>query len=155
MAAPTAWAFYDDFHLRIADGTFDLDAAGTALTMALFLSTSNFATVSTSVYGSLTNEVANGNGYLTGGAALSSVTWTRTGGTAKLTAANTVWTASGTGIAGIRAAVIYANATLNGVVKPLVCYSILDSTPADLATIPSGFTLTIPMNASGTFTLAG
>ena len=153
MAAPSAWAFYDDFHLRIGDSTFKLTTA--PLTMALFLSTSNFATVSTSVYGSLTNEVANGNGYLTGGVAMTSITWTRSVGVAKLTAANTVWTGSGTGITGIRAAVIYANATLNGVVKPLVCYSILDSTPADLPTIPSGFTLTIPMNASGTFTLAG
>lgn len=148
----SVWAFYDDFHLRIADGTWDLDVPPT-MKMALVLSTSNFATAANNVYGDLTNEVANANGYTTGGVAMTGGGWTRTTGTAKFTAAATAFSASGGDIV-CRAAVCYQNATVNTVVKALMCYSILDNTPGN-TTITNGTTLSIAMNASGTFTLTG
>lgn len=151
-ATAAAWAFYNDFHLRIADGTWDLDSPPT-MKMALLLSTSNFATVTNNVYADLTNEVAAVNGYATGGVAMSGETWTRSAGTATFTAGNTTFTASGGNIV-FRAMVCYQNATVNTIIKALMCYSIGDSTPAD-TTITNGTSLAIAMNASGTFTLTG
>lgn len=153
-AGPDVWKFYNNFHLWIADGTFDLDGGG-AFTFALFQTAAGFATLTNSLYGDLSSEVANGNGYATGGVALDSVTWTIATATAKFTSAGAVWTASGSGIATVRAAVLYLNATANSHVKPLMCYSLLDNTPADVPTIASGNTLTITPNASGIFTLTG
>lgn len=148
----SAWTFYDNFHLWLADGTFDLDGGG-AFTMALYQSTSNFATTTNSLYGDLTNEVANANGYTTGGVALSGVAWTIAAASAKFTSAAASWTAAGGNIVN-RACAIYLNATSNGHVKPLICYSILDNTPADTTTI-NGNTLLVTPVAAGIFTLTG
>lgn len=149
------WKVYDLAKLRLADGTFDMDNASLGLTMALFLSTSNANTLSvgTGVYGDLTNEHANANGYTTGGIALTSETWTNSSGTITFDCADVVWTASGGSITA-RFAVIYCNATVNTIVKPLLCVSLLDTTPADV-TATTGNTLTIAINASGVFTLSG
>jgi hypothetical protein len=123
--------------------------------MALFLSTSNCDTLSvgTGVYGDLTNEHANANGYTTGGIALTGETWTHSGGTATFDCDNVVWTASGGSIVA-RFAVIYVNATVNSIVKPLICVSLLDTAPANVTATDTN-TLTIAINASGVFTLSG
>lgn len=123
------------------NGTFDLDTD--SFKMALFLSTSNIGSGSTT-YAGLTNEHANANGYTTGGKAL----------TPSLTGTTTVtwdvddqtWTASGGSITA-RFAVIYE------VGGNVLCYCLLDSTPADV-TATDGNTLTVQINASGVFTLA-
>jgi len=95
------------------------------------------------------NEIANGNGYTTGGATLASVTLTQTAGVVKFTSAAQVWTASGTGIPAWRYGVVYALGTLNGKVNPLVGYFLGDATPADIPLTTSGNTLTVTPNASG------
>ena len=138
----------------LGDGTIDLDDT-TNWKMALFLSTSNADTLSvgTGVYGDLTNEVANANGYTTGGVAVTGITWTRSGATLTFDCDNTVWTASGGSITA-RFAVLYKNATVNSIVKPLFLVCLMDTTPADV-TATSGNTLTISMNASGLLTLTG
>jgi len=149
------WKLYDKAKLRLADGTFDMDNASLGLTMALFLSTSNCNTLSvgTGLYGDLTNEHANGNGYTTGGIALTGETWVESSGTITADCNDVVWTASGGSIVA-RFAVIYCNATVNSIVKPLLCVSLLDTTPANV-TATDGNTLTIVINASGIFTLSG
>lgn|SRR5574339_354795 len=149
------WKVYEYAKEYLADGTFDLDNTGLGLTMALFLSTSNCDTLSvgTGVYGDLTNEHANANGYTTGGQALTGETYTHSGATATFDCDNVVWTASGGSIVA-RFAVIYCNATVNSIVKPLLCVSLLDTTPADV-TATDGNTLTIAINASGVFTVSG
>ena len=149
------WKLYEAAKEYLADGTFDLDNASLGLQMALFLSTSNCDTLSvgTGVYGDLTNEHANGNGYTTGGIALTGEVWTHSGGTTTFDCDNVVWTASGGSIVA-RFAVIYANATLNSIVKPLLAVCLLDTTPANV-TATDGNTLTISINASGVFTLSG
>lgn len=146
---------YDLAKLRLADGTFDMDNASLGLTMALFLSTSNCDTLSvgTGLYGDLTNEHANANGYTTGGIALTGETWTNSSGTITFDCNDVVWTASGGSITA-RFAVIYCNATVNTIVKPLLCVSLLDTAPADV-TATTGNTLTIVINSSGVFTLSG
>lgn len=138
----------------LADGTHDLDDT-TNWKAALFLSTSNCNTLSvgTGVYGDLTNEVANANGYTTGGVALTGITWTRSAGTVTFDCADPTWTASGGSITA-RFLVIYRNATVNAIVKPLLCVCLLDTTPADV-TATTGNSFVVTINVSGVFTLSG
>lgn len=95
------------------------------------------------------NEIANGNGYTTGGGTLTSVALTQTAGVVKFTSAAYQWTASGSGIPAWRRGVVYASGTLNGKVNPIVGYFLGDATPADVPLTTAGNTLTITPNASG------
>lgn len=149
------WKTYDFAKKYIGDGTLDLDET-TNWKIALYLSTSNANTlgVGTGVLADLTNEHANANGYLTGGIAVTGITWTRSGATITFDCDNVVWTASGGSITA-RFAVLYKNATVNAIVKPIVCVCLLEAIgPADV-TATTGNTLTITMNVSGVFTLSG
>lgn len=139
--AAGAWTFTNASKKALADGTFDLDTD--SFKLALFLSTSNIGAASTT-YAGVTNEHSNANGYTTGGKALTQ-TWT---GTATVTfdCDDQVWTASGGSIVA-RFAVIYE------VGGNVLCYCLLDSTPADV-TATDGNTLTVTIHASGIFTLA-
>ncbi len=123
--------------------------------MALFLSTSNCNTLSvgTGVYGDLTHEHANGNGYLTGGVALTAAAWTKAASISTWDIDNGIWTAS-VGSIVARYAVIYRSATVNSIVKPLLCVSLLDITPGDVTALPLD-TLTVAINAGGVLTLTG
>jgi hypothetical protein len=141
----------------MSDGTFDMDNAALGLTMALFLSTSNANTLSvgTGVYGDLTNEHANANGYITGGIALTGETWLNAAGVSTFDASDgvQVWTAAGGSITA-RFGVIYCNATVNGIVKPLFSVCLLESPAADV-TATNGNTFTVNYNASGIITVSG
>ena len=155
MAAAGKFKLYEIAKLRLSDGTFDMDNAALGLTMALFLSTSNANTLSvgTGIYGDLTNEHANANGYTTGGIALTGETWVNAAGVITFDCNDVVWTASGGSIIA-RFAIIYCNATVNAIVKPLLCVCLLDTAPADV-TATTGNTLTIQINVSGVFTASG
>lgn len=148
------WKCYDFAKLYLGDGTLDLNDT-TNWKMALFQSTSNCNTlgVGTGVYADLTNEVANGSGYLTGGVSVTGIAYSQTAGVATFDCDNAVWTASGGPITA-RFAVLYKNATVNSIVKPLYCVCLLDVTPADV-TVTDGNTLTIQINVSGITTLSG
>lgn len=140
MAAGT-WTFTNTGRTSLLNGTFDLDTD--TFKMALFLSTSNIGAASTT-YAGLTNEHSNANGYTTGG---SSVTLSLSGTTTvTVDSTDVTWTASGGSIVA-RFAVIYE------VSGNVLCYCLLDSTPADV-TATTGNTLTVAINASGVFTLA-
>ncbi len=140
--AASAWSFPNGARTKLIDGTFDIDTD--SWKMALFLSTSNIGAASTT-YAGVTNEHANANGYTTGGIA---ITLTLSGTTTVTVDISTdpVWTASGGSITA-RFAVIYE------VSGNVLCYSTLDTTPADV-TATTGNTLTVAANASGVFTLA-
>ena len=98
MAAAGKFKAYDFFKKYVGDGTFDLDDT-TNWKAALFLSAGNANTLSvgTGVYGDLTSEHANANGYTTGGVALSGITWTKTGASLAFTCTAPSWTAAGGG----------------------------------------------------------
>ncbi|MCP4604505.1 MAG: hypothetical protein GY847_28955 [Proteobacteria bacterium] len=64
-------------------------------------------------------QIANGNGYLTNGQTLDSVTSTQTSGTFTLGASNEVFTASGGTMATFRYAVLVNNSAAN---QELICY---------------------------------
>ena len=148
------WKLYDQTKFQIGSGTFNFNAAST-WKMALFVSTSNAntLTLATATFATLTGEVAAGNGYTAGGVALTGQSYTNAAGVETFTIGNGVFTATGGSITA-RFAVIYAATTLNGIVSPIVCVSLLDVTPADV-TVTAGNTLTIQINASGVFTVSG
>lgn len=148
------WKVYEFGKEYLADGTIDLDTA--TFKMALFQSTSNCDTLSGSdALADLTNEVANANGYTTGGVTLTGVTWNNAAGTMTFDTSDAVWTASGGSITA-RFAVIYRSGASGSpsVTDALLCVCLLDTTPADV-TATDGNTLTIAINASGVFTLSG
>jgi hypothetical protein len=136
------WTFTNTGRTYFLDGTFDLNSD--TFKVALFLSTSNIGSGSTT-YAGLTNEHANANGYTTGGNA---VTGSLSGTTTVTfdTTDPTAWTASGGSITA-RFAVLYE------VSGNVVAYCLCDSTPADV-TATTGNTFTVTINASGIFTLA-
>jgi hypothetical protein len=133
------WVIYNDFIAQSYKKVMNLNAADT-IKVALVLSTSNAINKALvgAIYSSVTNEVANGNGYTTAGATASTPVIAGGGATATITfdTANVSWTGSGAGFTA-RAAVIYDSTT-----GDLIAYCLLDSTPADV-TVASGVTLTI------------
>ena len=137
-----AWTFTSAARTNLLNGTHDIDSD--TWKMALLLSTSNIGAGSTTHAG-VTNEHANGNGYTTGGVA---ITLTLSGTTTVTVdiASDPVWNAS-SGPITARFAEIYE------VSGNVLCYALLDSTPADV-TATDGNTLTVAANASGVFTLA-
>ena len=148
------WKVYNRAKVAIGNGTLDLSATAD-WKLALFTSSSNANTLSlgSATFGALTNEHANANGYVTGGAACTSETWTASTGTVTFDAADVVWTAAGGSITA-RLAVIYRDATINGIVKPLLCVCVLDTAPADVTATDTN-TFTVTMHADGILTLSG
>jgi hypothetical protein len=136
------WTMTNGGRTKLLDGTFDIDSD--SWKMALLLSTSNIGAASTT-YAGLTNEVANANGYTTGGTAVALTLSGTTTVTVAMTTAP-VWTASGGSITA-RYAVIYE------VGGNVLCYALLDSTPADV-TATDGNPLTVGSNGGTVFTLA-
>jgi len=142
------WVIFNKAKLKLANGVFDLDTN----TYKMVLTTSAQALDATFVgastdcrYADLTDEVANGSGYTTGGKTLAA-TWTQATGTMTFDVDDQAWTSSSITA---RYAVIYDDTTAN---KNLLAYCLLDSTPADVTT--SSGTLTVTIHASGVFTLA-
>lgn len=144
-----AWSFYTHTRKNLGNGKINL--SGGKFRMALFLSSSNVATTTISGYGSLTNQVANGNGYVTSGQAMTT-TWL-SGASAAAWRFNyspaLVWTGTGGTISGIKFAVIFTSGASAGARK-LVCFSQL-STGRFSITINN--TLTITPAATGVFNL--
>ena len=134
--AAQAWQIYNQFKATLGLKVLELNTD--TIKMALFLSTSNCANVALSPaqYATLTNELANGDGYTTGGFAPSGVSYSQAAGTATFTFGTSDWTASGGNLV-FRYAVIYDSSAPN---KDLICFSLLDTTPAD-TTVLNGATL--------------
>lgn len=146
--AANAWTIYNEFKATLGLKALNLNTD--TIKMALFQSTSNCgsAALATAQYATLTNETTNANGYTTGGVVLGSVAFSQAAGTATFTVGTGSWTASG-GTIVCRFAVLYDFTATN---KDLICYTILDNTPADI-TVLNGSTLNVAINASGVFTL--
>ena len=144
--AADAWTFHDRFKEYMGDNTIDMD--NDTFVMRLYTSASNITTTSVGDATTATNEVANANGYTTGGVTLTSVTWTRSGATVTFDSDDAQWTASGGSITTRFAAIIDTTTTPDEV----ICSTTLDNTPADV-TATDGNTLTVQINASGIGTL--
>ena len=82
---------YNNFPEHLGNGDFDMDAD----TFYGVLLTSSYTPLATEeAYSDLTSEVGNGNGYATGGKALTSPTWVESAGVTTFDAADLEWAAS-------------------------------------------------------------
>jgi hypothetical protein len=97
------------------------------------------------------NEIANGNGYTTGGYTITTDTVTAITNGWKYDSEDPTWTASGSGIPAWRYAVMRVQGALWGKTNPLIGYFLGDTTPADVPLTAAGNPLTIQVNASGWF----
>ncbi len=138
---------YDSFRQYVADGTIDLTAA--TVTLALVTSSYTYSAAHTVWADASANEVANGAGYTTNGAALGSPTVTYSGSTATFDASDVTWSSL---TKTFRGGVLYLNDTVNAIVKPVILYILFDSTPADITI--SGADFTVAWNASGILTFS-
>ncbi len=134
---------YTSFKQYIADGTIDLENAN----ISLALVTSSYTpSIAHTIWADVSaNEVATGSGYSTGGTALT---------TPSVTAVR--WDADDVTFSSLtktfRYGVIYINATVNSIVKPLIAYILFDTTPAD--TVIAGNDFTVQWDATGIMTFA-
>lgn len=133
------------------------DLASANLRMALVTSsyTPNVTFTGHSLWSDVSaNEIANGNGYTTGGASLTGTVAATAGNDgAKLSSGNAAWTATGGNIPAFRYAVLYYLGSLWGMTNPLIGYILCDNTPADIPATTTGNTLTITCPATGWFDL--
>jgi hypothetical protein len=88
---PVSISLYDHTAKRFADGS---NAVGDTYKVKL-LTAATFDATHTTLTATGGTEVANGNGYLTGGATLGSVVVNQTGNDAAFDAADVTWSASG------------------------------------------------------------
>jgi hypothetical protein len=141
------FTFFDEFKKYLGDGTIDLDTH----TFKIALSNTAPTTTTDTVLANIT-QIANGNGYTTGGATLDTVTWAETGagtGIFQFTSADEVFTASGGSIATFRYVVLYDD-TPTSPADPLVGY--LDYGSG--VTVTVGNTFTVDVGANGWFRLS-
>lgn len=135
---------------KLVDGTFDLDThtwKAALVTSAQALSETFAGTSTDARYSDLAAEVANGNGYTTGGATLSGVSLTRTTGTVTFTTSAPSWPSS---TFTAKYIVVYSNTDTN---KGILGFMDLDTGNAS-GVSPSNGTLTVTWNASGMFTIS-
>jgi len=107
-------------------GGIDLDTS--ALKLALVTSSYVFAATHSAWAEMSANEVATGDGYTTGGAALGTPSLTQVDGVCTFDAEDVTFT---TLTKTFRAGVVYAEGTFDGVVNPVLFYVLFDDTPAD------------------------
>ncbi|AEJ92568.1 hypothetical protein SEA_BARBARIAN_28 [Mycobacterium phage Barbarian] len=137
------WTPVDTTKTNLINGTFDLDSD--SLKVGLVTSSGNISS-STTTWAGVTGEVANGNGYTTGGVSVTLALSGTSTVTVKFTT-NPVWTASGSGIAA-KWAVLYE------VGGNVIAYALLNS-DGSTSTTTAGNTLTVNSNGSNyIFTLS-
>ncbi len=133
---------YTSYKQYVHDGTIDLDATGKIM-LALVTSSYTYSAAHTVWADASANEVATGDGYTTGGAALGSLSVNST----RFDAADVTWSSL---TKTFRGGIIYLNDTVNAIVKPLIAYILFDDTPADISV--TGGDLTVQWNSSGIIT---
>lgn len=139
---------YNKLRKYLADGTVDLDSD----TIKLALVTSSYTPAPTTddEWADVSaNEVATGDGYTTGGEALTGLAVTETGGVATWDANDVTWTAL---TKTFRYGVLYVDDTKGAVTKPLIAYVLFDTTPADVSV--AGIDFICQWHADGILTLS-
>lgn len=149
------WVIPDLAKLNFVNATASLSANVANFRLALVSSAWTPANATDELWSIASgNEIANGQGYTTGGLTPATFALTNTAGVIKFTwSTASVWTASGSGIPAWRRAVLYYLGTLNSKVNPLLGHFLGDNTPADIPLTTSGNTITVTPNASGLWTI--
>jgi hypothetical protein len=105
---PVTVSKYNSVHRDCVNGAIDLDNnAASAFKLMLLGSGYTFSATHTTVSDVVANEIANGNGYTSGGKALTNITLTLLGGVATFDADDVEWTASGGSISARYAVLFY------------------------------------------------
>ena len=141
--AASAWQVFNSFKKYLGDGTIDMDLHTFKVQLHSSTYVPNIATQT--VRADLSGELATANGYTAGGKALTGVLWTQAGSETYFAAGNISWDAVG-GALTARYAVIYDD-TPTAPADPLVAYSLLDTTPADVESV-AGTPLTLELGAN-------
>lgn len=154
MAAPGPFVFANLSKLNLVNTTAILAATAANFRLALVTNSWVPAPTTDELWAvASANEIANGNGYTTGGIVPPSAALSQTAGVVKFTSSAAVWTASVGSIPAWRYGVLYYLGTLNAKVNPLLGYFLGDSAPADVPATTAGNTLTFTPNASGILTI--
>jgi hypothetical protein len=141
-------AFYNNW-LKASQSGANLNGATLKATLHSSTYTPNVSTHA--VYADLTNELATANGYSSGGATLSGVTFTLGASSSILTASPTVWSASGGSIVA-RYVVLRYVGTVNGQVDPLIEYVLVDTDGGGTdKTATAGNSFTVTWSGSGIY----
>lgn len=148
--AAQAWKIFNKAKKKLGTGAVLLN--GTHFRASLYTSASNFATLTLSCFGSLTNEITSvASSYSSSGKALTSAAWT-VGASAKqykFAVGNFFWSANAQ-LPNIKGVVIWMSAaSTNG--RHIIASASLTASQFNLA---AGNRLTISINASGVFTVA-
>ena len=143
-------ASFNKFNQFVADLASGVHQLQTGTTHVLKVALTNTAPTSANAVLADITQVANGNGYTTGGISVGTITGAQTSGTFKLTGGtDPVWTASGAGFTA-RYAVIY-NDTPTSPAKPLIGWWDYGSS----VTLAAGETFTVDLDqTNGILTLA-
>lgn len=123
---------YDHLWKLLLTGAVDLDTD--TLKVALVTSSYTPSTAHAEWADVSANEVATGNGYTTGGATLASPVATNS----NIDYADVTWTSL---TKTFRYAVCYKSGSGGGLTNPLLFYILLDSTPADIVSTGSNYTI--------------
>ena len=143
-------ASFNKFNQFVADLATGVHQLQTGTKHVLKVALSNTAPSSANAVLADITQVANGNGYTTGGVSVGTITGAQTSGTFKLTGGtDPVWTASGAGFTA-RYAVLY-NDTPTSPAKPLIGWWDYGSS----VTLAAGETFTVDLDqTNGILTLA-
>jgi hypothetical protein len=143
-------AAFNKFNQFVADLASGVHQLQTGTTHVLKVALTNTAPTSANTVLANITEVANGNGYTTGGISVGTITGAQTSGTFKLTGGtDPVWTASGAGFTA-RYAVLY-NDTPTSPADPLIGWWDYGSS----VTLAAGETFTVDLDqVNGILTLA-
>jgi|WetSurSiteA1Bulk_404760.scaffolds.fasta_scaffold01217_2 hypothetical protein len=134
----------------LMNGTLDLDTA--TIKLSLHTSSMTVDLVNHDTWSDVSStELANGNGYTTGGATLSAISFTAITNGYKFMSSDVTWDATGGSIPAWRYGVFYASGTYNGVVNPIIAYFLGDSTPADVPATTVGNSLQVRCPTDGWF----
>lgn len=140
---------YDNAIKFLMNGTLDLDS--NTIKLALFSSSMTVDLVNHDTLSDLSGEIANGNGYTTGGAAVTGIALAAITNGVKFSSNDITWDASGGSIPAWRYGVMYASGTLNGIVNPLIAYFLGDTTPADIPATTEGNSVQVRCPTDGWF----
>lgn len=152
--AVDALVVHDQFKGYLGDGAIDL--AADAFAAELYLSTSTLARgVGTGLRADPTDEHLTQNGYVAGGSALASPTWTETTpGTYTFDTADEAPYDTAAGGSIIARFFMIFDDTPTTPLDPIVGFVLMDDTPADI-TVTDTNDLNITVHANGWFTLSG
>lgn len=138
---------YTSFISAMGSGSFDLAND----TFKVLLTTSSYSPSALHDFlDDITNEVANGGGYTTGGITVTP-TWSESGGTYTFDFADLQWTGTGAGFTA-HYWVLYKDTGV-AATSPLMFYGLLDNTPQSV-TVADTQNLNFAVNASGIFTIS-